>query len=250
MSRISDYLPYPTFGGEETQVMDNHEAVATMASERYLLGELTPELRDAFEEHLFECMECAADVRAGTVFIDHAKVLLPGMLSESQPRESVDRPIKSDGKRRDWFAWMRPAMLVPVFAAMLAVIAYQNVVTYPALQTAANEPKLLPWSTLHPATRGSHQVVVADQKQGGVLLVSVPQDTTYPSYEFDLSDAQGKSVWTKTAPAGANSDGSWSLWIPGGVFKQGSYKLAILGVTSGGEKVTVQQSMFDLQIQK
>ena len=48
-----------------------------MATERYLLEELSPELREAFEEHMFECPECALDVRAGNVFLSEAKEQLP-----------------------------------------------------------------------------------------------------------------------------------------------------------------------------
>ena len=49
--------------------MDHNEAIEQMAAERYLLDELTPELRDAFEEHAFDCPECTLDLRAGAAFI-------------------------------------------------------------------------------------------------------------------------------------------------------------------------------------
>ena len=35
--------------------MNHVEAVKTLAIERYLLEEMTPEERDAFEEHFFSC---------------------------------------------------------------------------------------------------------------------------------------------------------------------------------------------------
>ena len=47
--------------------MDHSEAVRLMATERYLLGEMSPDVREAFEGHLFECEECALDV----VFLRH-----------------------------------------------------------------------------------------------------------------------------------------------------------------------------------
>ena len=59
--------------------MDHTEAVQLMATERYLLGELSAEQREAFEEHFFECYECALDVRAEAAFIKEAKVQLPLM---------------------------------------------------------------------------------------------------------------------------------------------------------------------------
>ena len=59
--------------------MNHSEAVEMMATERYLLGELSPELREAFEEHYFDCQECALDLRAEAAFVDAAKMQLPNM---------------------------------------------------------------------------------------------------------------------------------------------------------------------------
>ena len=53
--------------------MDHHQATQLTAVEKYLLDELTPELRDEFEEHFFDCQECATDLRATAGFIDAAK---------------------------------------------------------------------------------------------------------------------------------------------------------------------------------
>ena len=42
--------------------MDHRDALREMAVEKYLLGELTGESRDIFENHLFDCEQCAADL--------------------------------------------------------------------------------------------------------------------------------------------------------------------------------------------
>ena len=44
--------------------MDHRQATQLTAVEKYLLDELTPEVRDQFEEHFFDCQDCAADLRA------------------------------------------------------------------------------------------------------------------------------------------------------------------------------------------
>ena len=228
--------------------MDHKEAIDTMASERYLIGDLSPQLRDAFEAHLFDCQQCALDTRVGAVFIDHAKVLLPALDSQPAP---APRPLSlKSPTKRSWFAWLRPVILAPAFALLLGIVTFQNVVTYPAMQSAAKEPRLLPTATLLGATRGGHPVVQTDSRDGGSLLVNLPQDVIYASYVIDLYDAQGKQVWSHSAPSSGSSDGAWSLWLPGGVFSQGSYRLAVSGVTSTGEVVSIQQSLFDLQLTK
>ncbi len=50
--------------------MSHDEALCTLAAERYLLREFDDRLREAFEEHFFDCSECAADLRAGATFLD------------------------------------------------------------------------------------------------------------------------------------------------------------------------------------
>ena len=66
--------------------MDHSESIRLMAAEKYLLGELTPELREQFEEHFFDCQECALDVRAGAALVEHSKVVLSEPVAVSPAR--------------------------------------------------------------------------------------------------------------------------------------------------------------------
>ena len=43
------------------------------AAEKYVLGELAEELREAYEEHYFDCQECATEVIATAAFVDGAR---------------------------------------------------------------------------------------------------------------------------------------------------------------------------------
>src|ERR1700720_4998634 len=43
--------------------MDHDLAVKSQACEKYLLGELSADLREAYEEHYFSCAECATQLR-------------------------------------------------------------------------------------------------------------------------------------------------------------------------------------------
>jgi anti-sigma factor RsiW len=55
--------------------MDHNEALQLQAAEKYVLGELSQSLRDKFEEHFFECPECALDVKAVAGFVDNARAV-------------------------------------------------------------------------------------------------------------------------------------------------------------------------------
>src|ERR1700758_2565140 len=82
--------------------MDHEEAVRQNATERYLLDELDPELRDQFEEHLFDCQDCALDLRAGAMFVEQTKVIL------AEPAVSVASVPVRETAKPGWFAWLRP----------------------------------------------------------------------------------------------------------------------------------------------
>jgi hypothetical protein len=229
--------------------MDHNEATREMAAERYLLNELTPELRDAFEEHAFGCAECALDLRAGSTFIHIAKSELPGLV-EASPAPSQAEPTRPIKKTSDWRAWLRPAFAVPAFAALLALVSYQNLATIPSLRKAAGEPNVLPTAAFHAGTRGSaHTTVAADRTHGAALSIELSQDSGFASYAFDLFDPQGKQLWTKSwtaTQAGSAGDGTVSLVIPGAGLLQGSYTLAISGIDAKGTRTEIDRRILDI----
>jgi len=229
--------------------MNHSEAVEQMTSERYLLNELTPDARDAFEEHLFDCPECALDLRAGALFVSEAKVQLPELVAS---KTKSGMAIVSR-KRNFWFSFWRPAFAAPVFAALLIVVGYQNFVTFPALRQSANEPRLAPLAPLHSATRGATlPTFAADRKHGVALpvdLVIDPDVAPAASYSFDLRDPQGKLVWSGSLPAAAQetgSDQSFSLTIPGSMLRNSLYSLMVTSVTAQGGRTPVEQYNFDI----
>ncbi len=231
--------------------MNHGEAVEQMAAERYLLNELSRDARDAFEEHAFDCPECALDLRAGTLFVNEAKVQLPELVASQVESERA----KSSEKRSSWFSLLRPAFAVPAFAALLIVAGYQNLVTFPALRQAANEPRLAPVAPLRSATRGTtHLTFTADRIHGVALpvdLVIEPGTAPAASYSFDLRDPHGKLVWTGTSPAtaqGTDNDQSFSLTIPGGMLQNGPYALMVTSVTPQGGRTPIEQYNFDIVV--
>ncbi len=233
----------------ETVPMDHSEAVEMMATERYLLGELSAEQREAFEAHYFECYECALDVRAESAMLAEMKVQLPQMEKSASRVAGLPVAPKPEPKQRDWFAWVRPAWAVPAFAALLMVMGYQNLATIPGLRSAADAPRVTPWSTLHVGTRaGAQTAVTADRKAGAVLLIDdVPNDASYASLAFELADPQGKLFWSGVVKPPAGGDGAISVTIPGGGLQQGAYTLTIAGITPEGSRTQVDRRVLDIR---
>jgi hypothetical protein len=227
--------------------MDHDEAVRTNVTERYLLDELDPDVRDQFEDHLFDCQDCALDVRAAAMFVEHSKVVL----AESAAPVSVRVPIPVSAPAPvGWLAWLRPAFAVPVFAALLAVVGYQNLVTVPHLEQAANTPVVLPWVSVNTSTRGAEPVqVTIEPGKGFNLLVSIPPETRYISDKLDLYNPDGKLEWSRTVQASSAED-TRSIYIPGANRKAGTYVLAVLGISEDGKMSERSRTPLELNIQK
>jgi hypothetical protein len=232
--------------------MDHSEAIQQMMAERYLLDELTPDIREAFEEHLFDCPECALDLRAGAAFVEAAKAQLP-RLTGALPASIPSRSRKPWIARGGWLRWLQPAFAVPAFASLLLVLGYQNLVTYPGLRAAAGQPRLLAWAPLHGATRGGALLTItADRRHGVALPIDLPAQSSpdaYASYCFDLYDPQGKLAWTGAQAApNVNDSQRLSLMIPGAMLQNGAYSLVVSGVGAHGEHTVIDRYAFDLRL--
>lgn len=219
----------------------NHDvAVQQKMTERFLLGELDPELRDEFEEHFFDCPDCALDVRAAATFVEHSKTVLggkPGLVSTPAPA-----PV-----RPGWFGWLRPAFTVPAMALLLAVIGYQD------LQLRKlHQPQVLPLASLNLGTyAGEEQVISAHPGDGFLLLVRITPDTpgnSYSHYVADLYNPAGKLDVSLTISSVSVQE-QVPVFVPGAKRVAGKYKLTVQGVTEDGKSTEVGSKIFELQLQ-
>src|SRR5260370_1494554 len=93
--------------------MEHQQALATKASERYLLGEMSEPERFDFEAHYFDCPTCADDVRTGAALARGIKAVCAEDTA-LRPHTAVVRGVP----RRGWRSWLSPATLVPSTAAL------------------------------------------------------------------------------------------------------------------------------------
>lgn len=167
--------------------MNHQQATQLMAIESYLLDELTPEERDQFEEHFFDCQECSTDLRATSGFMDAAR------------KEFRLHPVPKPGtaaKGKSRVALLRPALVWAALAASLLVIAYQNVVVYPRVKTeiaALTTPEILPsLSLVNGNSRGGQiPAVTSGARQPFLLLLDIPAEDRFSSYTCLLYSPSG-----------------------------------------------------------
>ncbi len=230
--------------GDKT--MDHTAVVRQKMTERYLLDELDAEVRDEFEEHFFDCPECALDIRAGAHFVAHAKTIL----GQSSEPVSLRVAPSRDAGRREWFAWLRPAFAAPALALLLAVVGYQNLITYPRFQSELNRPQILPAVSVNVGTWGAGGPATAVSEGKGLLLfVRIPPDGAYVRYTADLYNPGGKLEGSFTITPAAGQD-QWPVMVPAIHREAGTYAVAVHGIMAGGESKDFGIASFELQIQR
>jgi hypothetical protein len=226
--------------------MDHTAVVREKTTERYLLNELDPQVRDEFEEHYFTCPECALDVSAGSQFVEHSKAVL----AESSKSSSVGVAPDPGRVHPGWFAWLRPAFAAPALALLLAVAGYQSLVMVPRLQSELKQPQVLPAVSVNVGTwSGGGAPSSIPEGKGLLLFVRIPPDGAYARYTAQLYNPGGKLEGSFTITSTAGQD-QWSVMVPGIHREAGTYTMAVQGFTPTGEIKELGNTSFELQIQR
>jgi hypothetical protein len=198
--------------------MEHHEAVRTLAAERYLLEEMTDDERDAFEVHYFDCAICADSVRTGAALADGTR---RDALSSPVPLAAA---VPSRARGPFW-------SFVPLAAAAaLAVVAgYQTFVTVPALRAALDSPRALRPIAVAPASRGEGADVPLDATNGPLLFsLDINVDPLPPQLVYDLRTDAGAVVLSGVAPAPSQGT-PLLLLFPGTSLTSGQYAIVVRG---------------------
>jgi hypothetical protein len=226
--------------------MDHSEALRLKATEKYLLNELDPEQLDQFEEHMFDCPECAVDVRAAAMFLEQSKAVL----SEVRGPRPVIIPAPA---RKGWLGWLRPAFAAPALAVLLVVVGYQNLISNPKLHQELNRPQVMPWAAVSVGMMGDESPqITLSRGQGFVLFVRIPPESGFNQYNADLLSPSGKREWSLPISVASDKDKKqdhFLVQVPGANWTSGTYTLKVHGVTTTGEVRDVGQTSVDLRIQ-
>lgn len=205
--------------------MDHEVANKTHAIERYLLGEMPTSERDAFEEHFFDCAECADEIRTASVLMHDMKTTLRDF--RAAPKSSPT----------GWLSWLKVPVLVPTFAALalLAVVGYQNLGVMPDLEAPRSISAAL---ILDGTTRGD----LPELRVGDALLFKIaPEAAAGGKVYVEVDKASGGKVRggeVAAPPAGQ----ALSIFFPGSL-GAGRYELVVRENPGGRE---LARSGFDV----
>jgi len=175
--------------------MTHQQAIDQLASERYLLDDMSEMERYDFEAHYFDCVTCAEDVRLGELIRQEAHRAGAVAPAATEPvRGKVITPAQ-------W--WQRPMVVAPWAAAAAVVVlaSYQSLVTVPALR-GAMEPQALAPVALRGATRGADVAVVkmTPGQRFVALTADVMAEPQVRSLNYELLDANRSVVLSGQAP--------------------------------------------------
>lgn len=213
--------------------MNHDEAVRLKATEKYVLGELPEQLRDEYEEHCFDCAQCALDLKAAAAFTDTAREVL---------RQEATKPVAMEAvpARGGWFAWLKPVVAVPALAALLLIVLYQNTLTIPRAkeEAAVSSGQMFTssFSLQMGNTRGGEEVKLQiHPNENFALKFDFTPARSFDSYIWQLQEESGRSVLEGKIP-GSSANKEAQLVVPGGRVKPGKYALAFMGTSDSSGK--------------
>jgi hypothetical protein len=207
--KADDELSYKTepAAREEAIQWDHAAAIKRQAVEQYLLNELAEEERARFEQHYFECAECADAVAAGQTFLSH---------------------IGPQPSRRVW--WQQPAAAIA--ALFLAVVGGQQFVI--AQLTAPHANSVI---FVRPLEKGVPYRAYTLRTPSATIEVSLPSDATDPFYLVKIAGGQGRML-SQVVPAPLRgSDQRLSVQLSRRTLGPGHFTVEIAGLNREDAKV-------------
>jgi anti-sigma factor RsiW len=217
--------------------MEHTEAIETNASDRYALGQLSAAEADAFEEHYFDCADCAEDVRLGMTIMEGGRRLVR---EAEEPVEAPLAPVVPIDSRPRWGKWIPAAavaalMAIPINIALL--MRMQNAV--PVATIAADAVLFSP-----PARDGAEaeEPVVLVVPNGGDAVVSVDVNTNpaYKEYEAIITRGNKRVATLPIKLSQLQNTLSITLHDPG----PGTYDLVIIGREPEGQSADIARHRF------
>jgi hypothetical protein len=219
--------------------MEHTEAIETNASDRYALGQLSAAEADAFEEHYFDCADCAEDVRLGMTIMEGGRRLVR---EAEEPVEAPLAPVVPIDSRPRWGKWIPAAaaaalMAIPINIALL--MRMQSAAPQVVQVAAPPDPAkaLVTAQFLELAPRGVSPLITAD-----TMYFNVDTEPRYENYEVQVLDTAGKVVSKEQYPSKVVEE--QPLSVDTRVLRPGNYQLVIFGTEPAGQSTRITRTGF------
>ena len=225
--------------------MDHQTAEQIQAADRYLLGALSADERESFEEHFFTCPACAEEVRVAVLFEANARAVFEELQRQGDPIEAKQPwgwlSWRAASGWLDWLSW-RPPMAVSWAAACLFLIAfgYQTFLVVPGLRTQlaeATAPQAFQSFALRSVSRGDELVLEVPRASRfvGLSLYLDPQ-YKFRAYRAEFRSAAGLSQFSVSRLAPNAAGDGLEFLIPASGLPSDNYTMVLRGLDSVSQK--------------
>jgi hypothetical protein len=205
--------------------VEHDQAEANMTAEKYVLGELRDDEREAFEEHFFSCPECARDMRVLSCLADGAR-LLPNMPPPAEPSKS---------RLFNWLSGWR----MPSLGFGLAYAGVLLAVTGLAVYEIESRQKLYPQAVLSvvlpPETRGE-PLLIPVSRIGQFLLVEADLPGASGTLQWDLRQANSNTILVHDTAAAPPPGASFKVLLPAALLDPSEYSLSVHAASAPPEQ--------------
>jgi hypothetical protein len=220
-----------------SKAMEHQNAQETMAAERYLLNELSEEENAAFEEHLFDCQECAADIRAGAAMMDAGREVA---------REARVVPFKPKPSTT-WFP--RAAAAAIVTALLSGAIGWYGALRLAVPRMVSSPIAIgdmyeLKFDQDRGPADGLPQVIIPANQPAAISFFITPPDETPESYIFRVRSKDGRFESSKPFSL-QEAEGPVTKVLP--ELPRGSYDVVIEGVRKNGNRFRVATGLLTVE---
>ena len=220
------------------------------AAEKYVLGEMTDELRDQFEEHYFDCAECALDVKTAAAFIAASKEVF---LAEPLTVPAADSVPLNRREKRAWSSrgWLKPLIAIPAIAALVAMTVYEG------HKLKIRLPEAVDTSSRNLVASAEFGLRGGDRVESEATVVRVRQNDTIgfhfdftPSQSFhaylgEVQDQAGRVFFEISIPA-ERINKEVKFVVPAGKLRPGNYVLRVYG--EAATRSVVAQYAFSIEL--
>jgi hypothetical protein len=210
--------------------MSHDQAVSSHAAERYILGELSSNEREAFESHYFDCSDCFEQIRLGGEFLARTREVL-----DPEPEKSWLAAALGDLRRP------APVFVSALLLCTLGIGAYQQSVIAGFMAPRVEANYFLPGDI-----KGIPKVITVSRKSGLSLSVDFARSSDFTSYRAQIETESGKVKYS--LPVAARENGySVTIGMPADALAPGTYKVVIQGLSANGTATKVGSGAFELK---
>jgi anti-sigma factor RsiW len=204
-------------------MLDHFIATNRNTAGRYMLGELSSAERERFEEHYFNCRQCAEDVRDLLAISSNSRAALLEMPDREEPaiaggwkKSNPLQALRLSGVERAY------VMAAALFLCPLTVVT--------TLQSIALRSQLAPQAvsefTLHPDARGE-EIEIGAPQTGQFVVLSADVPLAAPKLQWQVRGTGSQKALMEGVAPSPTPGSPFCVLIPASKLRVDQYVLAV-----------------------